>query len=61
VVQVTGVADNAGARGGSTIVFFFRATSGITGSEEVALAYDVLIDQSNCDAGGDGFKNRSHL
>jgi hypothetical protein len=61
VVQVTGVTHNAGTRGGSAIVFFCGATSGVTGSKDVALVYDVLIDQSNCDAGGDGFKNRSHL
>jgi hypothetical protein len=61
VVQVTGVTHNTGARGGSAIVFFFGATNGVTRSEDVTFAYDVLIDQSNCDAGGDGFKNRSHL
>jgi hypothetical protein len=61
VVQVTGVTHNAGARGGSAVVILFVTTGGVAGSEDVALAYDVLIDQSNCDAGGDGFKNRSHL
>ncbi len=52
--------DRGGCRGGVVIMSPF-AKGGVARGEDVALTYDVLVDQSNCDASGYRFKKGCHL